>query len=57
MDQDTEVLLQNLSKTGENKTIVVITHKESAIADFSNIIVIEDGKIQKNGTYIELHGQ
>lgn len=51
MDQDTESFItESIKSIGENKTIIVITHKMSTIADFSNIIVMEDGKLQENGS-------
>ena len=44
-------ILNNLSSNFENKIVVMTSHKISAIKDFDEILVIDDGKIVERGNF------
>lgn len=55
LDSDSEVLIQDaLWKLMENRTAIVIAHRLSTIQKMDRIIVLEDGKIEEEGTHKEL---
>lgn len=52
VDNNTEKnILNNLSSNFENKIVVMTSHKISAIKDFDEILVIDDGKIVERGNF------
>jgi ABC-type multidrug transport system fused ATPase/permease subunit len=55
VDAETEkMILANLAPLFEGRTVVVVTHRLSATADFPRIIVMDRGKIVEEGTHMEL---
>ena len=50
---ESEIISNILSLKG-NKTIIIIAHKFSLIKDCDNIIVLEDGKLIKQGKYSDI---
>ena len=55
LDYTTEKkILANLKKDKKNSTMIVISHRLSAISDFDKIIVLNFGKIIEQGTHLEL---
>ena len=54
-DPENEALVQrSVAKLISGKTLIVIAHRLSTIATADNIIVINDGRIEANGTQEEL---
>lgn len=52
VDNNTEKnILNNLTSNFENKIVVMTSHKISAIKDFDEILVIDDGKIVERGNF------
>ena len=52
VDNNTEKnILNNLSSSFNNKIVVMTSHKISAIKDFDEILVIDDGKIVERGNF------
>lgn len=49
-----KVIMQNLNKVFENKTVVVIAHRLSTVKNADQIIVLDSGKIIELGTHNEL---
>ena len=55
VDTKTEkIILENLAKTRENKTTILIAHRISTIEKMDKIIFISDGEIVAVGTHDEL---
>jgi ATP-binding cassette subfamily B protein len=55
LDYTTEKkILANLKKDKKKPTMIVISHRLSAITDFDKIIVLNFGKIIEQGTHLEL---
>ena len=55
LDNKTEKsVLENIKKMSEKKTCIIISSRISDIKDADNIIVLEHGKIQEQGTHEEL---
>ena len=55
LDYTTEKkILANLKKDKKNSTMIVISHRLSAITDVDKIIVLNFGKIIEQGTHLEL---
>ena len=55
LDYTTEKkILANLKKDKENSTMIVISHRLSALTDVDKIIVLNFGKIIEQGTHLEL---
>ena len=55
LDYTTEKkILANLKKDKNNSTMIVISHRLSAITDVDKIIVLNSGKIIEQGTHLEL---
>lgn len=55
LDLQNELKIQKaLVELVKNKTVIIITHRLSTIVDADNIIVLEDGKIENQGTHEEL---
>ncbi len=55
LDYTTEKkILANLKKGKKNSTMIVISHRLSAITDVDKIIVLNSGKIIEQGTHLEL---
>ena len=55
LDAKTEhQVLANLSEWGQDKIIILITHRLSTIRNADNIAFLEDGKIVETGTHDEL---
>ena len=56
VDTKTEkTILENLAKTRENKTTILIAHRISTIEKMDKIIFISDGEIKAVGTHRELY--
>ncbi len=53
-NQTATAILQNLSETGEKRTVIFITHQLSAAATADRIFVMEHGEIVQNGTHQQL---
>ena len=54
-DAENEALIQSaLSELLKNKTAIVIAHRLNTIVGANNIIVLEDGKVNTQGTHSEL---
>jgi len=52
LDSDSEILIQDaLWKLMENRTAIVIAHRLSTIQKMDRIIVLENGKIDEDGTH------
>lgn len=56
-NQTATAILQNLSKTGQKRTTIFITHQLSAAATADRILVMEKGEIVQIGTHQELINQ
>ena len=56
-NQTATAILQNLSKTGQKRTTIFITHQLSAAATANRILVMEKGEIVQTGTHQELISQ
>ena len=55
LDYTTEKkILSNLKKEKQNSTVIIISHRLSAITDVDQIIVLNAGKISEQGTHLEL---
>ncbi|MCL2073021.1 MAG: peptidase domain-containing ABC transporter [Marinilabiliaceae bacterium] len=48
------VIMENLNKFFEGRTVVVVAHRLSTVKNADNIIVLEKGKIIESGTHEEL---
>ena len=56
-NQTATAILQNLSKTGQKRTTIFITHQLSAAATADRILVMEKGEIVQAGTHQDLISQ
>ena len=55
IDPENEAVIQRaVAKLVENKTVIVIAHRLSTITDADNIVVINDGHIEAQGTHTGL---
>ena len=55
MDNITEkVVMENIVKKLENKTLIIIAHRLETIKDVDTIYVLKDGKIKEEGSYKDL---
>jgi len=56
--QNQQVVLENLKRFFDHRTVVVVAHRLSTIRNADQIVVIEDGQILEKGTHQELitHG-
>jgi ATP-binding cassette subfamily B protein len=56
--QNQQVVLENLNRFFDQRTVVVVAHRLSTIRNADQIVVIEDGQILEKGTHQELivHG-
>ena len=55
LDTESEKVVQNaLKKLMKNRTSIVIAHRLSTIQEADQIIVLESGKIEEQGTHNEL---
>lgn len=55
LDANNEILiLENLQKFFEGKTVIVVAHRLSTVKKADNIVVLENGEIAENGTHKEL---
>ncbi len=51
------IILDNLNKFYEGKTVVIVAHRLSTVQNADNIIVMEAGKVIESGTHKELTAQ
>lgn len=49
-----KVILQNLQKFFEGKTVIVVAHRLSTVKNADNIVVLENGEIAEEGNHTEL---
>lgn len=57
VDTDTErVILDNLRRTREGKTTILIAHRISTIEQMDRIVFLDDGELIASGTHTELYG-
>lgn len=55
VDNNTEInILNNLNKSFRDKIVIMASHKISAIKDFDEILVVDDGKIVERGDFESL---
>ncbi|QPB42909.1 heme ABC transporter ATP-binding protein/permease CydC [Rodentibacter haemolyticus] len=55
LDRETErQILRLILKHAENKTLIMVTHRLTAIEQFDNICVIDEGQLIEQGNYAEL---
>ncbi|KJW01671.1 ABC transporter family protein [Orientia tsutsugamushi str. Sido] len=55
IDSKTEkIILNNLRSISPQKTIIVVTHRISAIEQADNIIVLDNGKVNAQGNHTKL---
>ncbi len=55
IDPENEAVIQNaVAKLVENKTVIVIAHRLSTITGADNIAVVQNGRIEAQGTHEEL---
>lgn len=55
VDASTEAeILHNLRSVFRDKTVIVVTHRISAVMDLDRIIVLDEGRIVESGTHKEL---
>ena len=48
------IIMENLNKFYENKTVIVVAHRLSTVKNADQIVVINDGKIAEIGTHMTL---
>ena len=48
------IIMENLHKIFENRTVVIAAHRLSTVMDADNIVVMKKGKIVEQGTHREL---
>ncbi|GAA0783104.1 ABC transporter ATP-binding protein [Hathewaya limosa] len=55
LDVDNEEKIQeSLNKLIKNKTVIIISHRLKSIENVDKIVVIDNGKVEREGTHIEL---
>lgn len=55
LDVDNEEKIQeSLNKLIQNKTVIIISHRLKSIENVDKIVVIDNGKVEREGTHIEL---
>lgn len=55
LDVDNEEKIQkSLNKLIQNKTVIIISHRLKSIENVDKIVVIDNGKFEREGTHIEL---
>ena len=55
VDAETEKLIQEgLNLLGENRTLIIITHRLSTLKYASRIVILDNGKVVQDGTHDEL---
>ncbi len=55
VDTETEEkILNNLTKFGQNKTMLIVSHRISTIKNADNIIILDEGKITQQGSHNQL---
>lgn len=52
--ENEKIILENIAKTGQNNTLIMITHRVNTLRHFDQIFVINKGYIQEKGSYTEL---
>ena len=48
------VIMENLNRFFEDKTVVIVAHRLSTVKNADQIIVLEEGRIVETGTHYEL---
>lgn len=49
-----KVIMENMSRLFEGKTVVVVAHRLSTVRNADKIIVVDNGRIIEEGTHSEL---
>lgn len=58
IDAESEaVIMDNIRKLAETRTVILISHRLGNVVDASKILVLEDGCLQESGTHSELLAQ
>jgi subfamily B ATP-binding cassette protein HlyB/CyaB len=55
LDAESEAIINaNLLKLAQGRTLIIISHRLSALVRADNILVLEQGKVEAQGTHKEL---
>jgi len=49
-----KVIMENLDRLFEDKTVIIVAHRLSTVKNADNIVVLDNGKIVEEGTHAEL---
>jgi len=54
LDIETELLLWDNQFKNNNKTFIVVSNRRAALKQADNIIVLKEGRVESQGTLVEL---
>ena len=49
-----KVIMENLDRLFEDKTVIIVAHRLSTVKNADNIVVLDKGRIVEEGTHAEL---